>query len=92
MSNKEFETKVLSALENLNKKIDWVESNLTTKIDWVESNLTSKIEKIDEKMDMQTIELKNEMRQNTAYLNQAFVNISRIDQERFMEKNNVNYA
>ena len=74
MSNKEFEDKVLSALDQLTTKIDWVESALTVK------------------MNAQTFELKREMRQNTAYIEQAFKYISEVDKQNYMDKHNLSYA
>lgn len=120
MSNKNFEDKVLKALwnietdftnlnkkiDNLDTKIDKVESNLNTKItnldlkvDKVESNLNKKItnldlkvDKLDTKIDRQTYELKQEMSMHSAYLNQAFEYINNVDKKDFMKKNNIKYS
>ncbi len=88
MSNTDFETKVLNALWTLQEDVSW----LKTDVAWLKTDVVSlkgHIVRLDNKIDKQTHDLKNEMAHQTAYLNQAFINISRIDQERFMEKHSM---
>ena len=106
MSNKNFEDKVLKALWNIEKDVSWLKENvsrLDKKIDTVESNLNNKIDKLDkkidgveyrlnEKIDSQTFELKQEIRVNATYLNQAFNQINKIDKEIYMDKHNIRYS
>jgi hypothetical protein len=58
---------------------------LDKKIDNVESSLTKKI-------DSQTFELKQEIRSNATYLDQAFQQINIIDKQRYMDKKNIRYS
>jgi hypothetical protein len=48
--------------------------------------------KLDAKIDSQTFELKQEIRSNANYLDQAFHQINEIDKERYMEKKNIRYS
>ena len=60
-------------------------SRLDQKIDKVETSLTRKI-------DSQTYELKQEIRSNATYLDQAFNQINKIDKEIYMDKKNIRYS
>ena len=88
MSNKEFEDKVLKALGKIETDVSGLKtdvSELKTDV----SELKIQMVKLDDKIDTQTYDLKQTMNVNTAYLDQAFNQISRIDWERFAEKNNI---
>ena len=85
MTNKEFETKVLGALEGLNTRFDWLEG----RFDWLEKKvddnftlLDSKIDRLDNKIDDQTFEIKNTINAQWKYINQAFEVIARIQNEK----------
>ncbi|MDQ7009504.1 MAG: hypothetical protein Q9M94_04410 [Candidatus Gracilibacteria bacterium] len=85
MSNKEFESKVLKALDNIQGDISELKtdvfelktdvSELKTDVSGLKQDVsTLKIQmvKLDSKIDSQTFELKQEIRLNTNYLDQAF--------------------
>ena len=102
MSNKKFEDKVLKALWNIEKDISWLKSDvsgLKTDVSSLKtdiSRLDQKIDKVEvsltKKIDSQTYELKQEIRSNATYLDQAFNQINKIDKEMYMDKNNIRYS
>ena len=79
-------------IARLDSKIDWVESNLNKKIDKLDSKIDWVEYRLNEKIDSQTFELKQEIRVNATYLNQAFNQINKIDREIYMDKHNIKYS
>jgi chaperonin cofactor prefoldin len=76
----------------LDKKIDNVESNLTKKIDKLDVKIDNVESSLTKKIDSQTFELKQEIRSNATYLDQAFQQINIIDKQRYMDKKNIRYS
>ena len=71
-------------MSEVKKDVSWLKQDVST--------LKIQMVKLDAKIDEQTYDLKQTMNSNTTYLHQAFEHITRIDKERFMEKNKFSYS
>ena len=103
MSNKEFETKVLSALGTLNNRFDgleWRFDGLEWKFNWLEKemhkwffDLNKKIDDNSDRLENLIIDESSEIRKtvnmNWKYINQAFDVISSMQNEKTQNKNYV---
>jgi len=85
MSNKDFETLVLDKLDNLSTDVSWLKQDVW----WLKesmSNLDQKVDRLDDKLDDQSFEIKQEVRLQWKYLNQAFDRISGIYADNAQQK------
>jgi len=88
MSNKEFETKVLSALDWLKDDVSWLKGDIMR----LDKKIDTNYDRLENIINNQTDELKIDIKNQGKYLNQAFDIITTMQNDQLNNKNKKYFA